>query len=229
MTKINKNNLLYKKQKNITHHDQFSDKDIGLLIKILSKIIDSPKEEKFRFGVQCDFCHLFFCVMDECFRFLFFLVLFFTNTHATTNRRINIKNASKRMSNYSSCMFILTQLIGFEKTYNGETITLPDRVEIDTLIQFKDFLQGSNIQSIFNDELSSSYEMTMVENNESFWSCNHCTYNNLVKLNTCQMCGLPRNVCLNYGNIHSKQKLCLFCFYNMCSKKTTESFFAGGP
>ena len=96
------------------------------------------------------------------------------------------------MSNYQSCIFILTQLIGFEKSDNDEKITLPDQVEIDTLVQFKHFLQDSNIiESNLNDE-SSSYEMKMVENNDSFWSCSHCTYNNPIELNTCQICALPR-------------------------------------
>ena len=101
------------------------------------------------------------------------------------------------MSNYESCIFILTQLIGFDKSDNDEKITLPDGVEIDTLIQFKNFLQvGSIIESNLNDELS-SHEIKMVDNNETFWSCSHCTYSNPIELNTCQMCALPRNVCVN--------------------------------
>ena len=102
------------------------------------------------------------------------------------------------MSNYSSCIFILIKLIGFKKSDNGEKITLPDDIEIDTIIQFKNFLQDNKIKNkLKNDELSSSYEMKMTENNEIFWSCNYCTYNNLTQLNTCEMCGLPRNVCEN--------------------------------
>ena len=96
------------------------------------------------------------------------------------------------MCNYSSCIFILTQLIGFEKIDDDEKITLSDQVEIDTLIQFKNFVQDGKL----NDELSSR-EMKMVEKSESFWSCNHCTYNNSIKLNICKMCALPGNVCLN--------------------------------
>ena len=114
----------------------------------------------------------------------------------TAVRSINIKNASKRMSNYSSCIFILTQLIGFDKGDNGEKLTLPDQVEIDALVQLKNFLEYSHMQSSFNDG-SSSYEMKMVENNESLWPCNYCTYNNPIELNSCQMCALPRNVCAN--------------------------------
>ena len=98
------------------------------------------------------------------------------------------------MSNYSACLFVLTQLIGFEKIDNGEKLTLSDQVDIDALIQFKHVLQGSNIQNKLNDESSSS-EMKMVDNNESFWSCNHCTYHNPIESNTCQICGLP--VCAN--------------------------------
>ena len=51
------------------------------------------------------------------------------------------------MCNHSSCMVILTKLIGFEKSVNGESITLPDRVGIDGLIQFKNLLQDNNINS----------------------------------------------------------------------------------
>ena len=127
------------------------------------------------------------------------------------NRIIKIKNASKRMSNYKSCIFILTRLFGFEKSDNGEKLTLSDEVEIDTLIILKTLLQDNNSQNKLNDELS-SYEMKMTEDNESFWSCNHCTYNNPIELNTCKMCALPRNVCVNqWGISHSHQKLHL-CF-----------------
>ena len=109
------------------------------------------------------------------------------------------------MCNYESCIFILTQLIGFEKSDNDEKITLPDQVEIDTLVQFKNFLQDSNIQSNLNDELS--YEMKLVDNNKPFWSCSHCTYNNPIELNTCKMCNLPRNVCVNpWGIFHQSPK-----------------------
>ena len=108
------------------------------------------------------------------------------------------------MCNYSSCTFILTQLIGFEKSDNDEKLTLPDGVDIDTLVEFKHFIQYSNIES---NQLS-SYEMKMVDNNETFWSCNHCTYNNPIELNTCQICALPRNVCVNQCqySIHQSPK-----------------------
>ena len=75
------------------------------------------------------------------------------------------------MSNYSSCLFILTQLIGFELNNNGEKITLQDDVENDTLIEFKNFVQDSsnsnnvNDNTNFNDDLP-SYEMKMIENND---------------------------------------------------------------
>ena len=108
---------------------------------------------------------------------------------------MNIENASKLMSDSRSCIFILTQLFGFEKSDNDTKLTLPDEVLIDTLIQFKNFIQESNIENKLDDELS-SYEIKMVENNESFWSCNYCTYNNPINTNTCQMCALPRNVCM---------------------------------
>ena len=113
------------------------------------------------------------------------------------------------MCNYSSCLYILTTLIGFKKSDNDEKITLPDQVDIDTLVKCKNGLQYSNIKSkLKNDESPSSYEMKMVENNESFWSCNHCTYQNPNQSNRCQICGLPRHVCLNPWEIfHFKQKL----------------------
>ena len=96
------------------------------------------------------------------------------------------------MSNYTSCVFILTQLIGFEKSDNDEKITLPEQVEIDTLIQFKNFLQDSR----YNVDQISSHEMKMVDN-ESFRACNYCTYNNPINSSICQMCTLPGNVCVN--------------------------------
>ena len=83
------------------------------------------------------------------------------------------------MSNHSSCIFILTKLIGFAKSDNDEKMTLSDQVEIDTLIQIKNFLQDN----IINSKL----------NNKSFWPCNHCTYHNPIDLNKCQMCASPRN------------------------------------
>ena len=114
------------------------------------------------------------------------------------------------MSNYESCIFILTQLIGFEKSDNGEKLTLPDQVEIDTLIQFRNFLQST---FNCNDESSSPYEMKMVDNNKSFWSCNHCTYDNPIELNTCQMCALPRNVCVNPWGIFRPKIMPVFFLY----------------
>ena len=133
------------------------------------------------------------------------------------------------MSNYSSCIFILTQLIGFEKSDNDEKIALPDGVEIATLVEFKHFLQNSKL----NDQLS-SYEMKMAENNDSFWSCIHCTYNNPIQLNTCQMCSLPRNVCINqsaifHPSINKKILHIVFCLYIIfVQKKQGESFSASG-
>ena len=118
------------------------------------------------------------------------------------------------MANYSSCTFILTQLIGFEKSDNGEKITLPDQIEIDTLVQFKNFLQSN-----FNDESSSPNEMKMVDNNKSFWPCNHCTYHNPIELNTCQMCALPRNVCVNpWGIFRPKIIPSVLFVHNICKK-----------
>ena len=128
------------------------------------------------------------------------------------NRSINIENASKRMSDYSSCVFILTQLIGFDKSDNGEKITLSDQVEIDTLVQLKNCLQYSNIQNDLNDG-SSSYEVKKIKikkqqknttvgnkSNSLVWSCKHCTYNNP---STCQICGSNRNVCVNKCEYYS--------------------------
>ena len=147
--------------------------------------------------------------------------------HATINRTVKIKNASKRMSNYSSCLFILTQLIGFELNDNGEKITLPDDVEIDTLIDFRNFVQdisksnNMNDNTNFNDDLP-SYEMKMIENNDtidrqnaSFWACNYCTYHNPIDLRTCQMCAIPRNgpVCVihHMQTCHRHKIILRFC------------------
>ena len=44
------------KKNKITQQIQFSDKDSGLLIKIISKIIDNPKEKKFRFVKTKIYC-----------------------------------------------------------------------------------------------------------------------------------------------------------------------------
>ena len=88
---------------------------------------------------------------------------------------------------------MLTQLIGFEKSDN-ERLTLPDQVDIDTLIQFNNFLQHIYTQSHLNDRSLSSHGMKMVDH-KSFCPCNHCTYNNPINPNTCKICPLPRNVC----------------------------------
>lgn len=109
------------------------------------------------------------------------------------NRTIKIENLSKRMSNYLSCITILTKLIGFDITNNGEKISLPREVEVDTLAQFKEYF--SQLKS------DKTNEMKMVENKEvedvdTFWSCDHCTFHNAIGLTTCQMCGLPGNVCI---------------------------------
>ena len=95
------------------------------------------------------------------------------------------------MSNYSSCLSILTNLIGFEKINNGEKIALPDEVEIDTLAMFNDYLIDFKNDDSNNDNNN---------NNETFWACSHCTYRNSIDLNACQMCGLPSkvNVCITY-------------------------------
>ena len=101
------------------------------------------------------------------------------------------------MSNYSGCLLILTQLVGFEKSDNDEKITLPDQVDIDTLIEFKNVIQYTNIEGIFDG--STSYETKMNETNESnspFWPCNRCTYHNPIDSNECQICALPQNVCI---------------------------------
>ena len=110
------------------------------------------------------------------------------------------------MSNYSLCLNILTQLIGFKKhDNNDEKITLPDQVEIDALVEFKSFLQrinDKNIKNNFDNVSSSSYEKKMMANdtvdNESFWICNYCTYHNPNNFANCEMCGLPHkdNVCI---------------------------------
>ena len=100
------------------------------------------------------------------------------------------------MSNYSSCLCILTQLIGFEESDNDEKITLqlPDQVEIDKLVEFKQYLQDNTKSKNINDNNVPSYEMKMTQN-ESFWACLRCTYHNAIELNECEMCGLTRNVC----------------------------------
>ena len=98
------------------------------------------------------------------------------------------------MSNYSSCIKILTDLIGFDKINDGARIALPDEVEVDTLVEFKEYLNSKLIDT-------SSNEMKMSENKEledveTFWSCSYCTFDNEIDLTTCTMCGLPKNVCI---------------------------------
>ena len=105
---------------------------------------------------------------------------------------------------------------------------MPDAVEINTLVEFRNFLQDDSTESNLNDELS-SYEMKMVGNNNtvengsnlSFWACDHCTYHNPMNFNTCQMCALPHNVCVNQCQYFILNKnLRLFYLYNICKKKT---------
>ena len=100
------------------------------------------------------------------------------------------------MSNDSSCIFVLTQLIGFEKSENEEKLTLPDKVENDSLFRFKNYLRDSSTSNTINDNsVSSSHEMKM-DDNELFWTCHDCKHDNPIESNTCEMCDLPRNVCL---------------------------------
>ena len=119
------------------------------------------------------------------FLFLFDCGLYFCCFY----RSIKVENLSKRMSNSSLCMTILTDLIGFDKTNDGERISLPDEVEVDTLVQFKeDFIKSSN-----ETKLSENKEL---EDCDTFWSCNHCNVNNEIDLAACTMCGSPKNVCI---------------------------------
>ena len=59
------------------------------------------------------------------------------------------------MTNYSSCILLLTTLIGFnfDQTNNSEKISLPDDVEVDTLVQFKEYLSefksDKTIQTVY--------------------------------------------------------------------------------
>ena len=96
------------------------------------------------------------------------------------------------MSNSLSCLETLTKLIGFEKTNNGEKITLPDEVEIDSLIMVRDWL----IQMKDSVGLGDNYERKDNRDAKSLWSCNYCTYDNPVDSETCQICGLPAEVCM---------------------------------
>ena len=125
------------------------------------------------------------------------------------NRIIDIEHVSKRISNYSSCFFVLEQLIGFDEidVKSKKKLQLPNEVEINTLVEFKDYLMqckkdkynnsGGTLSSLSS---CSSYEMKMLENidntdNEKFWKCNHCRYVNSIDSKECQMCHLPSNVC----------------------------------
>ena len=112
------------------------------------------------------------------------------------------------MSNYSLCIMILTKLIGFEETIvdNNKKIVLSDEFDVDVIRTFKEYFENflqSKKTSENNDK--SSDEMKMFENksdnkinDESFWSCNHCTFHNPIYSTTCQMCGTPdRNVCVD--------------------------------
>ena len=139
------------------------------------------------------------------------------------------------MCNSSSCIFILTQLFGFVKCDNDTKIQLPDEVEIDTLVEFRNVLRNSGIKSNLNDG-QSSYEMKMIENNNtvdneskfSFWSCNHCTYHNSMNLDTCEMCALPHNVCVNqceYFILHKNQVM-HFLLCNIRKRKQGDSLEA---
>ena len=104
------------------------------------------------------------------------------------------------MSNYSSCI-LLARLIGFEETNNNEKIVLPDEVEIDTLVQFKQYFCKFKSDKTIQSSNVSSYEMKVVENKENAntacnWSCDHCTFLHNIDSTSCQMCGLPRKVCV---------------------------------
>ena len=57
------------------------------------------------------------------------------------------------MSNYSLCLSILKRLIGFEETSSGEKMTLPDEIEIDTLITYKDYFIHCKNDRIRNDDI----------------------------------------------------------------------------
>ena len=117
-------------------------------------------------------------------------------------RTITIKNLRKRVSNYSLCLKILTNLIGFEEINNNEKISLADEVEIDTLITFKDcFMKFKNDRNNNEVSLSALNKIKMVENDtadniETFWKCDECTYHNSINSTTCEICGLPNYVCV---------------------------------
>ena len=110
------------------------------------------------------------------------------------------------MSDYSSCLEILTKLIGFQETNNSEKITLADDVEIDTLMTLKNWLiQLKGVDNVSKENYNIG---------ESFWSCKYCTYHNPMDVETCQICALPANVCyLNHLMIsmHMLEKLNQMC------------------
>ena len=109
------------------------------------------------------------------------------------------------MSNRSLCILILTKWIGFEETTvdNNKKIVLSDEFDVDAIRTFKEYFENF-LQTSENNNKSSD-EMKMFENksdnkinDESFWSCNHCTFHNPIYSTTCQMCGIPhRNVCVD--------------------------------
>ena len=135
------------------------------------------------------------------------------------NRTINIKNASKRMSNSSTCLEILTKLIGFKETNNSDKIQLPEKVKIDTLVKINDhFIKCNNDRNKNNDNnrAALSTNETKVDN-ETFWSCQHCTYHNPIDSITCQICGLPSNVCESLhgrrAKQHKRKNICNYAYY----------------
>ena len=120
------------------------------------------------------------------------------------NRSIKVANLSKRLSNYSSCMSILTTLVGFnfEQTNidNGKKISLPDEVEVDTLVQFTQYFNAFKSNKASQSDNESSDDMKIMDNHvntNTFWSCNRCTFHNQISSTACQMCGSPAsNVCV---------------------------------
>ena len=71
------------------------------------------------------------------------------------DRTINIEKVSKRISkiNYESFLVILTKLIGFEETNNGKRLTLPDAVEMDTLVVFRDYVNDFQVTFVLGESL----------------------------------------------------------------------------
>ena len=110
------------------------------------------------------------------------------------------------MSNYLSCLEILTNYIGFVETNNGEKVTLPDEVEIDSLVVVKNELiqLKDSVRLGDNNDRKDNYQV------KSFWSCGYCTYHNPIDSKKCKMCGLTAQVCT----------VCLYIYYvlNMLCK-----------